>query len=70
MNGVGENTTIKTVDLTVLVILRIAVAIFAILFVLSLVMWILRKRKFKQTEIYTSYKEYKKAYKSERQKES
>lgn len=70
MNGVGENTTIKTVDLTVLVILRIAVAVFAILFVLSLVMWILRKRKFKQTEIYTSYKEYKKAYKSERQKES
>lgn len=59
MNGVGENTTIKVKDVTIIVILRVLVAVFSILFVVSLVLWIMRKRKFKQSEVFISYKAYK-----------
>lgn len=66
MNGVGPDTTVKLTDLKVLVILRVVLTVFALLFVASVVMWILGKRKFKKTEICKSFKEYKKAYKLEK----
>ncbi len=59
MNGVGENTTIKLVELTVIVVLRILVCAFALLFVVSAVLWTVRGRKFKKTQAYAAWKDYK-----------
>lgn len=64
MNGVGENTTIKKLELKVIVVVRIILIVSALLFIASLILWILKKRKFKQTEIYTSYREYRADYKA------
>ena len=55
MNGVGENTTIKFVQPKLLVILKTIATIGVVGFILSLVMFILKKRKFKKSEEYTSY---------------
>ena len=66
MNGIGQNTTIKVIKpfkqlVTVTTILSIG---FSVLFVVSLAMWILKVRKFKQTEAYATYKEFKKSLKN------
>ena len=45
MNGVGENTTIKFVQPKLLVILKTIATIGVVGFILSLVMFILKKRK-------------------------
>lgn len=63
MNGIGKDTVIKARDIAIHVTFRTAAIIFGALFVVTLVLWILKKRKFKQTEIYTSYKEYRAALK-------
>ena len=63
MNGIGKDTVIKARDIAIHVAFRTAAIIFGALFVVTLVLWILKKRKFKQTEIYTSYKEYRAALK-------
>jgi beta-glucosidase len=61
MNGVGPNTTIKTVELAVISILRI-VSIFAIIIhVGCVVMWVLGKIKWKKSEEYLAYKAFKAA---------
>lgn len=59
MNGVGPETTVKVKDIAIVSSLRTGAIIFSLLFIGSLVMWILKKRKFKQTEAYTSYQAYK-----------
>ena len=59
MNGIGADTTIK---LTKPIVIRVATTgaiIFSALFVISLVLWILKSKKFKQTEEFKSYKEFK-----------
>ncbi len=66
MNGIGPDTTIKEIEpfkqaLTLMTILIIA---FGALFAVSLVMWIIKVRKFKKTEAYLSYKEFKKSLKN------
>ncbi|MCD8068917.1 MAG: hypothetical protein LUE87_08525, partial [Lachnospiraceae bacterium] len=70
MNGVGENTTIRTTQPTVIFIVEIitcAATFFALLFA---VFWILRVRKFRKTEEYAAYKAYKKERKdNKKQKE-
>ena len=63
MNGVGENTTIKFVQPKLLVILKTIATIGVVGFILSLVMFILKKRKFKKSEEYTSYMAWKKELK-------
>lgn len=63
MNGVGANTTIKVTAPRVIGIVKVLAMVFSILFVVSLVLWILGKRKFKKTEAYTSYMAYKKELK-------
>lgn len=63
MNGIGEDTVVKVVTPGIIVTLRTAAIALSALFVVSLVMWIMKKRKFKQTEAYTSYQEYKKSLK-------
>ena len=59
MNGMGPDTTIKLIRPVVLNTVYILMAVFGVVFVLSLVMWIVKKRKFKTTEAYAAYKEYK-----------
>lgn len=69
MNGVGKDTTIKCVDLKVVVVVRTVLIISALLFAVSVTLWILKKRKFNKTEICTEFKAYKKAYKEEKKAE-
>lgn len=65
MNGVGEDTTVKLVRPQILNILQIAGIVFAVLFVVSLVLYIVRKRKFMQSPDYLEFKEYKKRRKNQ-----
>lgn len=59
MNGVGADTTIKMTQPKIITIVKVLAVIFSILFVVSLVLWILKKRNFKKSEEYTSYMSYK-----------
>ena len=59
MNGVGADTTIKLVELKVITITRTVAIIASVIFIVSVAMWILGKRKFNKTEICTSFKELK-----------
>lgn len=65
MNGVGANTTIRETTPTVITICMILACGFTFLFCLSAVLWIVKKQKFKKSEIYVSFKEYKAAYKAD-----
>ncbi len=58
MNGVGPDTEIKVRDIALLVTVRTGAILGGLVFIISLVMWILKKRKFKQSEAYTSYKAF------------
>ena len=64
MNGIGADTTIKTTEPIVQTLTRVLTIVFVALFVVSLVMWIIKVRKFKKTEAYISYKEFKKSLKN------
>lgn len=64
MNGIGADTTIKEKEPIVQTVTRVGSIFFWALFVVSLVMWILKVKKFKQTEEYISFKEFKKALKN------
>ncbi len=55
MNGVGANTTITLTKPTVVTIAMIITCGFSFLFCLSVVMWIIRARKFRKSEIYISF---------------
>lgn len=66
MNGVGPDTTIKPHDIKIVVIPKTLAIVSSALFVLSLVLWILGKRKFNKTEICVNFKEYKKEYKAQK----
>jgi len=60
MNGVGADTTIKVLELQVISIVRMILIAAAAIFVLSFVMLMVSKRKFKKREAYTGYMEFKK----------
>lgn len=64
MNKVGADTTIKQTRPMVITIVKTIAIIATILFVVSLALWIIKKRKFKQTEDYIRYMEYKKELKN------
>ena len=59
MNGVGADTTIKVLELQVISIVRVILIAAAVIFVLSFVMLMVSKRKFKKSQVYTSYMEFK-----------
>jgi beta-glucosidase len=63
MNGIGPDTTIKAIEPGVVGTVRTAAIVFWVIFVVSLVLWIVKRIKFKKTEEYTSYKEFKKSLK-------
>ncbi len=64
MNGIGENTTIKTTQPMAKPATKVLAITFGVLFAVSLVMWIIKVCKFKKTETYISYKEFKKSLKN------
>lgn len=64
MNGVGPDTTIKRIEPGIITNVRIAMILFIALFIVSVVLWIVKSRKFKKSEAYTTYKEFKKSLKS------
>ena len=59
MNGVGPDTTIKVIEPKIVGAARIGAIVFSLLFLVSVVMWILKVKKFKATEEYASYKAFK-----------
>lgn len=59
VNGLGKDTIVKAKGLTVILVCRTLAIVFSVLFVLSLVMWIVNKKKFNKSEICISFKEYK-----------
>ena len=66
MNGVGANTTVKAVGLTLIVVLRVVTVIMILVCIPMIVMWILGKRKWKQTEEYKAYRAYKAEHKKKK----
>ena len=64
MNGIGADTTIKAVQPSIIGTCKTAAIILSAIFVASLVMWILKVRKFKKTEAYATYREFKKSLKN------
>ena len=64
MNGIGKDTTIKVTEPMAQTVTRILTFVFIPLFILSLVMWIIKVNKFKKTEAYIAYKEFKKSLKN------
>ena len=63
MNGVGPETTIKVVTPKPVTMAKVGAIVLVLLAVVSAVMWFLRVRKFKKTEAYVSYKEFKNSLK-------
>ena len=61
MNGVGPDTEIVAKTPGLLVLVRVLAVVFGAGFVASLLMWIKKNRKFKATEEYAKYKEFKEA---------
>lgn len=64
MNGIGPNTTIAETEPIVQTMCKILSCGFWFLFVLSVVLWVIKVCKFKKTESYTTYKEFKKSLKN------
>ncbi len=64
MNGIGANTTIVETQPIVITICTILACGFAFLTLLSAVMWTIKVKKFKKSEAYISYKEFKKELKN------
>lgn len=63
MNGVGENTLVKAVELKLVRIVRIVMIVFILLFVVSLLLFIKKKKEFKKSQAYADFQEAKKAHK-------
>ena len=59
MNGMGENIVVKTIEPKVVSGIRTLAIVFSIVFVVSLVLWIRKRKLFKTTEEYIAYKEFK-----------
>ena len=64
MNGIGADTTIKAVEPKVIGLCRTLAIVFVAVFLVSLVLWVLKNKKFKQSEEYKSYKEFKASLKN------
>lgn len=67
MNGVGADTKIKKADIAIVRICKTGATVFGLLFVVSLVLWIVKKQKFKKTETYKDFKAYKAEYKQRKE---
>ncbi len=63
MNGIGKDTVIIAKEPKLLTAVKIALGCFAVIFVASVVMWIINRRKFVKGDAYKTYKEFKAAWK-------
>lgn len=63
MNGVGTGTKIKKADIMIVRICKTGATVFVLLFAVSLVLWIVKKYKFRKTESYRDFKAYREEYK-------
>ena len=63
MNGIGADTVVKATEPGLVKNARMAAIVTWIIFIVSTVLWIVKVNKFKKTEEYISWKEYKKANK-------
>ena len=61
MNGIGADTVVKAVTPSLITTCKTAAIVLWAVFAVSLVLWIVKKNKFKKSEAYTSWKEYKKS---------
>ena len=59
MNGVGENTVVKRTTPGILRTIKTATLVVGIVTAFFLVMWILKARKFRKSEAYIGYKQFK-----------
>ena len=66
MNGIGKDTVIKAVEPGIIGTVRTAAIVVGLVFAVSLVMWILKVKKFKKTESYISYNAFKKELKAKK----
>ena len=64
MNGIGEDTVIKAVEPSIVKTCRTAMIALWAVFVVCLVLWIIKAKKFRQTEDYIAYKAFKKELKN------
>ena len=58
MNGVGEDTTIRLVELKVITAVKLLAVLTGVLFLAFVAIFIFKKLKFMQTEDYARYKEF------------
>lgn len=65
MNGVGADTTIRLTKPIVITVVQILAIGFSALFIVSVALWILKYRKFKQNEAAVAYREFKKSLKKQ-----
>lgn len=65
MNGVGADTTIRPTKPIVITVVQILAFGFSALFIVSVALWILKYRKFKQNEAAVAYREFKKSLKKQ-----
>ncbi len=65
MNGVGADTTIKLTKPIVITVVQILSFVFSVLFILSVALWIIRYRTFKESEAAVAYREFKKSLKKQ-----
>lgn len=63
MNGVGPDTEIKLTKPTEIKLANGLSAFFSLLFVVSVVLWIVKSVKFRKSEAYATYQEFKKSLK-------
>lgn len=63
MNGIGPDTVVKKRNIAIVTGLWTACAAAGLFFLMSAVLWAARKRRFKQTRIYSDYMAYKAAEK-------
>lgn len=59
MNGIGPETVIKKRNIAIVTWMWTACMIVGLLFVISAVLWFIKKRKFQKTDIYKDYIAYK-----------
>ena len=64
MNGIGPDTVVVPDKPIVIEICLILTCGFTFLFMVSAILWFIKVKKFKKTESYTTYKEFKKSLKN------
>ena len=64
MNGIGADTTIKAIKPGIISTCRTAAIVFGALAVVSVAMWTVKASKFRKTDAYKNYKEFKKSLKN------